>query len=106
MRRLPTGVMLLLVLCLAQRALAQTGVGLEVRHDVGSEQCPDGPSLAARVGAVRGPGASPQNRRYLVVFTHDSSGYTAVIGAADRPTALRTIRAPGETCGALAEAAA
>jgi hypothetical protein len=106
MRQLFTASLLLLLLCLARPALGQLDMALQVTREPGAEACPDGPSLGARVAAIRGPASAPSGQSYTVVFTRDSSGYSAAVGATERPLEVRTIGAPGETCEAIAQAAA
>jgi hypothetical protein len=78
---------------------------LEVAHTAGAASCPDAAALQRRTEQIRGTSSLPPEESYHVTFGAEPSGFTASI---ERRGAVgtRVLRAPGATCGALAEAVA
>jgi hypothetical protein len=102
-RVLGSALALALALGGARNAWAQAAPPVIVQRGVGAEECPDAPSLAARIERIRG---KPERDRvgYRVTFTREENVFAAVITAPSGR--MRALESRSATCSALANATA
>ena len=91
--------------CLSGEARAQSPELLNVERGPGAEECPDAPTLIARIAAIRGRAGAPGSASYDVGFSHTADTFTAVIRGGDGES-QRVLEGRGLTCAALAQATA
>jgi hypothetical protein len=88
----------------ASGTAAQPTAPLGVDRDPGTEECPDGDALAARIERIRGR-PSPDPSPYLVRFSREEDHFVATIGTRDR-SHVRTLESHRPSCAALGDAVA
>lgn len=86
--------------------LAQVQPQVVVERSAGAEECPDGPTLGARVEQILGRPTAATRRSYRVLFSRSGDMLTAVIRPIAESTEARELESRGGTCDALTQATA
>lgn len=95
-----------LVAVLHRSAHAQGLPALRVEREPGAEGCPDAASLGERIVAIRGRADPPNNRSYVLSFSHIGNSFSATIRSEPKGESQRVLADQGPTCAAVAQAAA